>query len=190
MHDRHTPQPRRRGETGDIGGGPAAQADQSVLAANTDAAQHFPDETDDGQVLTGFGVRDFDAMRVNTFVRQSGPDVLGGLSQHRLMQDRDPVPTGEQPVEFVEQAGADHHRVRRVDGHLHGDRGVGVGHLPASALLCLRAAASAAGVAGVGGGPARDSVSVGISEDGARRQGGRRRPRGPQDCGSCSRDTM
>ena len=44
------------------------------------------------------------------------------LGQYRLMQDRDVVAVGEQFGELAEQAGADQHRVRRVDGHLDGDR--------------------------------------------------------------------
>ena len=47
------------------------------------------------------------------------------------------------------------------------------------------------GILSLGGGPAGDSGVLGVSEDGARRHGGRRRPRpGPQPCGSCRRDTM
>ena len=42
--------------------------------------------------------------------------------QHRLMQDGDLVPAGEQFVQLAQQAGTDDHRVRRVDGHLDGDR--------------------------------------------------------------------
>src|SRR6201997_5874470 len=43
------------------------------------------------------------------------------------------MPAGEQFVQLVEQPGPDHPRVWRVDGHPHGDRFGGVGHLMASA---------------------------------------------------------
>ena len=124
MHDRDAAQPGGRRETRDVGGSSAAEADQGVLAANPDAAQHFPDETDDRQLLARLGVGDLDAVRVDALVGQVAADRLGGLGQHRLMQDRDPVPAAEQLAQLVEQSGADHHRVRRVDGHLHGDRSV------------------------------------------------------------------
>ena len=81
------------------------------------------------------GVRDLDAVRVDPLVRQANSDLLGGLLQHRLVQDRDPVPAGQQVVELAEQAGADQHGVRGVDGHLHGDRPGGVGHGPAAGMF-------------------------------------------------------
>ncbi len=175
VHDRHAAQPGRRGEAGDIGRGAAAQADQRILAANADAAQHFPDVTDDRQVLARFGVRDFDLVCVNALVGQVVSNGFGGLRQHRLMQDGDAVPAGEQVAEFAEQAAADDDRVGRVDVHVHGDRFARLRHFPASALPCLRAAASAAGVAGVGGGPVRGSGTLSVSGADGRRHGGRRR---------------
>ena len=78
-------QPGRRGEPGDVGGRSAAEADDRVLAADADPAQHLPDEADDGQILAGLGIGDLDAMGVNTLVGQMVPDRLGGLGQRRLM---------------------------------------------------------------------------------------------------------
>ena len=45
VHDVDPTQPGGGGETGDVGGRSPAEADDGVLAANADAAQHLPDET-------------------------------------------------------------------------------------------------------------------------------------------------
>jgi hypothetical protein len=42
------------------------RADDDVLAADADAAQHLPDEPDDGQLFTGFGIGDLDAMCISS----------------------------------------------------------------------------------------------------------------------------
>ena len=122
MHDVDPTQPGRGHETGDIGSRPAAEADDRILTTNTDAAQHFPDEPDDGQVLTFFGVGYFDAMCVDALVRQGVPDGLGGLRQHWLMQDRHLVPAGQCALQLAEQSGTDDHRVRRIDEDFNGYR--------------------------------------------------------------------
>ena len=119
---RHAAQPGGRGEAGDVGGGAAAEADDRVLAADTDAAQHFPDEPDDRQVLAGLGVGDLDAMRVDALVGQ----VSCGSPRRSAPA---PAGAGSRPcacrrgscAKLAQQAGADDHRVRRVDGHLDGD---------------------------------------------------------------------
>ena len=95
VHDVDSAQPGGGGEAGDVGGRSPAEADDRVLAADADAAQHFPDEPDDRQFLARLGVRDLDAMRVDSLVRQVVTDRLGGLRQHRLVQDRDLVPALE-----------------------------------------------------------------------------------------------
>ncbi|CKT86022.1 Uncharacterised protein [Mycobacterium tuberculosis] len=51
VHNRDAAQPGGRREPGDVGGGPAAEADQGVFAADSDAAQHLPDESHDGRGL-------------------------------------------------------------------------------------------------------------------------------------------
>lgn len=131
MHDVDAAQPGGRRETGDVGGRATAQADQRVLAADSDAAQHFPQEADDREVLAVLGVRDFDAVRVNTLVRQPLSDHLGGLGEYGLVHDGDLVPGAEQFVQLAQQPGADDHRVGRVDGHLHGHRFAGGSHVAA-----------------------------------------------------------
>lgn len=70
-------------------------------------------------------------MRVDPLVGKVVTDGLGSLGQHRLMQDGDLVPAGEQFLQLGQQPGTDHHRVRRVDGHLHGDRFFVVAHVAA-----------------------------------------------------------
>ena len=120
VHDVDAPQPRGRGESGDVGGRSPAEADHGVLAADADAAQHFPDEADDGQLLTRLGIRDLYPVRVDTLVRQGVTDRLGGRGQRGLMQDRHPVSAVEHPGQVVEQSGPDDHRVRPVDEHVDG----------------------------------------------------------------------
>ncbi len=153
VHDVDAPQPGRRGEARHVGGRAAAETDDGVLAADSDAAQHFPDEPDDRQVLARLGVGDLDAVRVDALGGQVGADGLGGAGQHRLMQDGDLVAGAQQLPHLGQQSGADDHRVGRIDGHLDGHRGGrrGLGHLRTPA----RRAASAAGVAGVTGADSR-----------------------------------
>ena len=50
--------------------------------------------THDRQVLAGFSVGKFDAVRVDALVRQWLRIVSGGLGECRLVQDRDLVPAG------------------------------------------------------------------------------------------------
>jgi hypothetical protein len=97
-----------------------AEADHGVLAAYADAAQHFPDEADDGQLLARLGIRDLDPVRVDTLVRQDVTDRLGGRGEGGLMQDRHPVSPVQHPGEVVEQSGSDDHRVRPVDEDVDG----------------------------------------------------------------------
>ena len=47
MHDVHPAQPRGSGEPGHVGCRSPTEADDRVLAPDSDAAQHFPDEPDD-----------------------------------------------------------------------------------------------------------------------------------------------
>ena len=56
VDDVDTAQPRRGGEARDVGGRSTAEAYDRILAANPDAAQHFPDKADDGQFLSRLGV--------------------------------------------------------------------------------------------------------------------------------------
>ena len=66
---------------------PAAEADDRVLAAHADTSENLPDEGDDGQILTGFGVRQLDTVRIDTVVRQCFSDRFGGPGHNRLVQD-------------------------------------------------------------------------------------------------------
>ena len=75
-----------------------------------------------GSSLPAFGVRDLDAVRVDSLVRQSVPDRLGGLRQHGLVQDRNLVAAVEYAVQLAEQSRADDHRVWRVDENVDGHR--------------------------------------------------------------------
>ena len=122
VHDVHAAQPGGGGESGDVGGRSPAEADDRVLAANADAAQHFPDEPEDWQLFAGFGVGDLDAVCIDAPVRQVAPDRLGCLRQHRLVQDCDLVPAVQYAAQFAEQTGADDHRVWRVDENVDGHR--------------------------------------------------------------------
>ena len=100
VHDVDAAQPGGRDEAGDVGGRPPAEADDGILAADADTPQHLPDEPDDRQVLAGFGVGQFDAVRVDTLVRQCFPDVFSGLGQRGLVQDRHFVPGAEEIAEL------------------------------------------------------------------------------------------
>ena len=100
VHDIDPAQPGGGGEAGDVGGRPSAQADDGVLTPNADAAQHLPDESDDGQFLARLGVGDLDAVGVDSFVGQMAPDGFRGLRQHWLVQDRDLVSAVENSAQL------------------------------------------------------------------------------------------
>ena len=184
VHDVDAAQPGRRHEARDVGGRPAAEADDGVLAADADAAQDLPYEPDDLQVFSCFGVGQFDTVCIDTFVQQRLSDLFGGLGQRRLIQHGHLVPAAEKVAEPVEQAGADDHRVRRVDGHVDGHRA----HLRTPARR-----ARVAGVTGPDSAATSGDGGVGAACEGAdaeaagRRQGGRRRRGG---CGSSRRPTI
>ena len=93
VHDVHAAQPGGGREPGHVGGRSTAQADDRVLAPNPDAAQHLPDEADDGQFLARLGVGEFDAVGVDSLVGQMVSDGFGGLRQHGLVQNGDLVAT-------------------------------------------------------------------------------------------------
>jgi hypothetical protein len=128
VHDVHSTQPCCGGESRNVGCGPPAEADDGVLAADADAAQHVPDEHDHGQFLARFGVRDLDPMRVDPLAGEVVTDGLGRLRQHRLVQDRDFVPAVEDAAQLPHQAGADDDGIGRIGLHLNGDGRGGISH--------------------------------------------------------------
>ncbi len=88
VHHLDPAQPRGGGESRRVGGRPSPEANHGVLASDSDAAQHFPDETEDGQVLARLRIGDLDAMRIDAAVGQRLANFLGGDRQGRLVQDR------------------------------------------------------------------------------------------------------
>ena len=102
VNDVHPAQPGGRGKSGDIGGGTAAKADDRVLSANSDAAQHFPQKSDDLEIFTGLRVRQFDPMRVDAVSGQMSSDRFGGLGENGLMQYRHPVSGTKQFAQLAE----------------------------------------------------------------------------------------
>ena len=56
MHDVNTAQPGCGSESCNVGGGATTKTHDCVFAVDSDAAQHFPEESDDLKILAGLGV--------------------------------------------------------------------------------------------------------------------------------------
>jgi len=88
VNDADAPHPGRRDETGQIGCSTAAEADDLVVALQTDPTAHVPAECGDLQVLTRFGVGNLHPMSIETLLREELANLLGGGLQRRLIKNR------------------------------------------------------------------------------------------------------